>query len=282
MAAEPNAPTASLPGVQRLLATIARLRAPDGCPWDRKQTAASMAPCLVEEAFEAADALRRGAAHASEEELGDVLVNVAMIRHIAGEAGGASFDAVAGQAADKLVRRHPHVFGDRKAESAEIAFANWEREKQKEKAAAAASDGATSRSVLAGVPVALPALLRAFRIGQKAAKAGFDWPDATGPRVKVDEELAEFDAAVASGDPAAIQAELGDVLFSLCNVARHAGVNPEVALAGTIDTFQRRFQAVEQAFAFDLSGRSLAEMDAAWNAAKQAERRMGDGKPSES
>lgn len=280
MAAEPNSPTASLPGVQRLLTTIARLRAPDGCPWDRKQTEASMAPCLVEEAFEAADALRRGEARASAEELGDVLVNVAMIRQIASEGGGNGFDAIAGQAADKLVRRHPHVFGDRQAESADIAFANWEREKQKEKAAAAASDGATSRSVLAGVPVALPALLRAFRIGQKAAKAGFDWPDATGPRAKVDEELAEFDAAVASGDPAAIQAELGDVLFSLCNVARHAGVNPEVALAGTIETFQRRFQAVEQAFAFDLSGRSLAEMDAAWNAAKQAERRMGDGKPS--
>ncbi|MFN7669053.1 MAG: nucleoside triphosphate pyrophosphohydrolase [Planctomycetota bacterium] len=278
MAAEPNAPTASLPGMQRLLATIARLRAPDGCPWDRKQTAASMAPCLVEEAFEAADALRRGAAHASEEELGDVLVNVAMIRHIAGEAGGASFDAVADQAADKLVRRHPHVFGDRKAESAEIAFANWEREKQKEKAATA--DGDAARSVLAGVPVALPALLRAFRVGQKAAKAGFDWPDAAGPRAKVDEELAEFDGAVAAGDAAAVEAELGDVLFSLCNVARHAGVNPEVALAGTIDKFQRRFQAVEQAFAFDLSGRSLAEMDAAWNAAKQAERRTGDGKPS--
>lgn len=280
MAAEPNSPTAPLPGVQRLLATIARLRAPDGCPWDRKQTEASMAPCLVEEAFEAADALRRGAADASAEELGDVLVNVAMIREIASEGGGDGFDAVAGRAADKLVRRHPHVFGDRKAESADIAFANWEREKQKEKAATNGDDA--GRSVLAGVPVALPALLRAFRVGQKAAKAGFDWPDAAGPRAKVDEELAEFDAAVASGDAAAVEAELGDVLFSLCNVARHAGVNPEVALAGTIDKFQRRFQAVEQAFAFDLTGRSLAEMDAAWNAAKQTERRRDDGRPSAS
>ena len=272
MAADPSSPAVPLPGVQRLLATIARLRAPDGCPWDRKQTEASMAPCLVEEAFEAADALRRGAARASEEELGDVLVNVAMIRQIAGESGGAGFDAVAGQAADKLVRRHPHVFGDRKAESAEIAFANWEREKQKEKDAAA---GDAARSVLAGVPVALPALLRAFRVGEKAAKTGFDWPDATGPRAKVAEELAELDEALASGDRAAIEAELGDALFSLCNVARHAGVNPEVALAGTVDKFQRRFLAVEQAFGFDLHGQTLAAMDAAWNAAKATERAGG-------
>jgi MazG family protein len=279
MAAEPTPPPVPLPGVQRLLTTIARLRAPDGCPWDRKQTEASMAPHLVEEAFEAADALRRGAARASEEELGDVLVNVAMIRQIAGEAGGHGFDAVAGQAADKLVRRHPHVFGDRKAESAEIAFANWEREKQKEKAAAAGDDPAL-RSVLAGLPTALPALLRAFRVGEKAAKTGFDWPDATGPRAKVDEELAELDEALASGDRAAIAAELGDVLFSLCNVARHAGVNPEMALAGTVDKFQRRFLLVEQAFAFDLAGRSLAELDAAWNAAKASERRADDDAPS--
>lgn len=279
MAAEPTPPPVPLPGVQRLLTTIARLRAPDGCPWDRKQTEASMAPHLVEEAFEAADALRRGAARASEEELGDVLVNVAMIRQIAGEAGGLGFDAVAGQAADKLVRRHPHVFGDRKAESAEIAFANWEREKQKEKAAAAGDDPAL-RSVLAGLPTALPALLRAFRVGEKAAKTGFDWPDATGPRAKVDEELAELDEALASGDRAAIAAELGDVLFSLCNVARHAGVNPEMALAGTVDKFQRRFLLVEQAFAFDLTGRSLAELDAAWNAAKATERRVDDDAPS--
>jgi MazG family protein len=279
MAAEPTPPPVPLPGVQRLLTTIARLRAHDGCPWDRKQTEASMAPHLVEEAFEAADALRRGAARASEEELGDVLVNVAMIRQIAGEAGGHGFDAVAGQAADKLVRRHPHVFGDRKAESAEIAFANWEREKQKEKAAAAGDDPAL-RSVLAGLPTALPALLRAFRVGEKAAKTGFDWPDATGPRAKVDEELAELDEALASGDRAAIAAELGDVLFSLCNVARHAGVNPEMALAGTVDKFQRRFLLVEQAFAFDLAGRSLAELDAAWNAAKASERRADDDAPS--
>ena len=256
-----------LPGLHELLATIARLRAPDGCPWDRQQTTASMAPHLVEEAFEAADALRRGDAAQSREELGDVLVNVAMISQIASEHGGSTIDQVAAAAAQKLVRRHPHVFGDQQAASAELAYRSWEKQKAAERSA---SDG--QKSVLAGVPVALPALLRAFRIGEKAARAGFDWPDRDGPRAKVAEELAELDAAIAQGDAAAITAELGDVLFSLCNLARHLGCNPEVALAGTTDKFQRRFAAVERACDYRLQGRSLAEMDAAWEQAKAAER----------
>lgn len=262
-----------LPGVQQLLATIARLRAPDGCPWDRKQTATSMAPHLLEEAFEAVDALRRGDDAHAREELGDVLVNVAMIRQIESEGGGAGFDDVAAAAASKLVRRHPHVFGDQQAASAEIAFGRWEEQKRAEKAAAAKARGDDGeRSVLAGVPAALPALLRAFRLGEKAAKAGFDWPDRTGPRQKVDEELGELDQAIASGDPRAIADELGDVLFSLCNLARHVGVNPEMALGGTADKFQRRFQAVERELGYQLAGRSLEEMDAAWNRAKASER----------
>jgi tetrapyrrole methylase family protein / MazG family protein len=261
-------PRTALPGVHELLATVARLRAPDGCPWDRKQTTTSMAPHLLEEAFEAADALGRGAADDSREELGDVLVNVAMISQIQSEGGGFHFDAVAAAAAAKLVRRHPHVFGDQQAASAEIAYRRWEAQKAAEKAAAGAAD----RSVLAGVPVALPALLRAFRVGEKAAKAGFDWPDRTGPRAKVDEEVRELDEAIAGGDQAAIAAELGDVLFSLCNLARHLGVNPEQALAGTVGKFQRRFQAVEREFDHALAGRSLAELDAAWDRAKAAER----------
>jgi MazG family protein len=263
-----------LPGVQQLLATIARLRAPDGCPWDRKQTAASMAPHLLEEAFEATDALRRGDEAHAREELGDVLVNVAMIRQIENERGGAGFDDVAAAAASKLVRRHPHVFGDQQAASAEIAFGRWEEQKRAEKAAAATASGDDrERSVLAGVPKALPALLRSFRIGEKAAKAGFDWPDRSGPRQKVDEELRELDEAIARGDQAAIADELGDVLFSLCNLARHVGVNPEMALGGTTDKFQRRFQAVERELGYQLAGRTLAEMDAAWNRAKASERR---------
>lgn len=256
-----------LPGLRNLLATIARLRAPDGCPWDRQQTTASMAPHLLEEGFEAADALRRGDDAAAREELGDVLVNVAMIGQIASEAGTYDCDAIAAAAAAKLVRRHPHVFGDQRADSAELAYRSWEKQKQRER-----GEGGTGRSVLAGVPVALPALLRAFRIGEKAARAGFDWPDRQGPRAKVDEELAELDAAIAGGDAAAVAAELGDVLFSLCNLARHLGVNPEMALGATTDKFQRRFTAVERTFDYQLQGRSLAEMDVAWEQAKAEER----------
>lgn len=259
-------PTYPTPGWQQLLGTIARLRAPDGCPWDRQQTPASMAPHLLEEAFEAADALRRGDAPDVREELGDVLVNVAMIAHIASEGGAFDVDEVAAGAAAKLIRRHPHVFGDRQAESAELAYRSWERQKRSDQAEAGGPKGA-----LAGVPVALPALLRAFRIGEKAARTGFDWPDRSGPRAKVDEELGELDAAIAAGAPEQIAAELGDVLFSLCNLARHVGVNPEVALAATTEKFQRRFAAIEREFDYDLEGRTLAELDAAWNRAKSAE-----------
>jgi MazG family protein len=224
-----------------------------------------MAPHLLEEAFEAADALRRGDATDVREELGDVLVNVALIGQIAREASLFHADEVAAAAAAKLVRRHPHVFGDQKVDGAEMAYRNWERKKREEQTGG-------PRSVLAGVPVALPALLRAFRIGEKAARAGFDWPDREGPRAKVGEELAELDAAIAGGDRDATAEELGDVLFSLCNLARHLGVNPEVALAATTDKFQRRFGAVEREFGFDLQGRPLAELDAAWDRAKSAER----------
>ena len=256
----------ALPGLTLLLQTVARLRAPDGCPWDREQTTASMAPCLVEEAFEAGDALRRGDTQEAKEELGDVLVNVAMISQIASEDGRFGVDEVARDAADKLVRRHPHVFGDARADSADGALQSWEQQKQREKAARG-----QDRSALSGVPQALPALLRAYRVGQKAAKAGFDWPDRGGPRRKLDEELRELDEAVASGDDGAVSDELGDVLFSVCNLARHLGVNPETALADAADRFQRRFGGVERAFDYELRGRRLDELESAWESAKRAE-----------
>lgn len=262
--------TTPLPGLHRLLATVARLRAPDGCPWDRAQTTSTMAPHLVEEAHEAADALRRSDADGTLEELGDVLVNVTMIAQIGSETGGPSCDTIASAAADKLVRRHPHVFGDQPVDGAEAAYRNWERRK-----AAEAEANGRPRSVLAGVPRTMPALSRALRTGEKAARSGFDWPDREGPRQKIGEELAELDAAMAGGAREEIAAEFGDVLFSLCNLARHLGVDPEAALAATIDKFHRRFQFVEAEFGYDLAGRSLAEMDAAWNRAKAAERRPG-------
>lgn len=259
-------PSSNLPGLTHLLAVVQRLRAEDGCPWDRQQTEATLAPSLVEEACEAADALRRGAEAERHEELGDVLVNVALLGQIASEAGRGGVDDVAGAAAQKLIRRHSHVFGDVAVDGAELAYRNWERQKRLEVA-----PDQPLRSVLAGVPRAMPALLRAFRVGEKAARVGFDWPDRHGPRQKLDEELAELDEAVAAGDQAAIAAELGDVLFSVCNLARHLGVNPEPALAATTDKFQRRFADVEAAFDHQLEGRSLAELDAAWNASKRRE-----------
>ena len=254
----------------RLAAVIARLRAPDGCPWDRKQSTASMAPHLLEEAYEAADALRRSQADASCEELGDVLVNVLMIAQIASEAVGGDLcgfdlEAVAATAADKLIRRHPHVFKDQHIDGAEQAYQNWERMKRSE------GKDQQPRGALDGVPAAMPALLRAFRIGQKAARAGFDWPDQAGPRSKIDEELAELDAALQSGEAAAIQHELGDLLYSVTNLARHVGIEPETALRSTIDRFQSRFQRVESEFGKDMQDRSLDELEAAWQRSKAQE-----------
>jgi tetrapyrrole methylase family protein/MazG family protein/ATP diphosphatase len=259
-----------LPAVHRLFATVQRLRAADGCPWDRAQTTASMAPHLLEEAYEALDALRTGDDGAARDELGDVLVNVTLIAQIARERGAFDLDAVAAAAADKLVRRHPHVFGSARADGHEQAYRNWEHQKQQEHAAAGAP-----RGLLDGVPAALPALLAAYRVGEKAARVGFDWPDLQGPRRKVDEELAELDAAIAGGDAAKIADELGDVLFSLVNLARHVRVEPETALRATIDRFRNRFRRVEQELGPDLRGRTLDELDAAWNRAKAA--LAGDG-----
>lgn len=271
-----------LPAFARLLEVIARLRAPDGCPWDRQQTLASMAPCLLEEAYEAVDALRGDERAAQCEELGDVLMNVLMCAQIASESdrenGGFDAAAVALGVADKLVRRHPHVFGDRRADSADEAYRNWERRKLAERTAdAAGGAGAAAKGVLAGVPQDLPALLRAFRIGEKAARVGFDWPDPRGPREKIAEELRELDEAIARGDPGAVAAELGDLLFSVCNLARHLQANPEMALRGTVDRFVARFAKVERELGADLTGRSLDELEAAWQRAKaDEERRRAD------
>lgn len=250
------------PQLHRLLQIITQLRAPGGCPWDREQTEVSMAPHLLEEAYEAIDAIQQGQPDASCEELGDVLMNVLMIAQIAAEGGRYNAEDVARGISDKLVRRHPHVFGDASAEDAEAVVTNWERIKREEKG------GDVPRGALAGVPANLPALLQATRIGEKAARAGFDWPDLAGPRGKIDEELGELDEAVASGDAGAIERELGDVLFSLVNLARHTGVNPEMALRGTNERFRSRFGRVEAELGSRLADASLEEMEAIWQAAK--------------
>lgn len=253
-------------GLQRLLQVVQRLRAPDGCPWDRQQTPTSMAPHLLEEAYEAVDALQQGDVGASGEELGDVLVNVLLIAQMRDEAGVGDADQLATAAADKLVRRHPHVFGDTPVDGAEAAYRNWERMKQQEQAGKE-----TPRGALGGVPAALPALLRAYRIGEKAARVGFDWPDRQGPREKIGEELAELDEAVQGGDAVAIEHELGDLLFSIVNLARHLGCNPEMALRRQVERFQRRFEGVERELGPDLRRHSLEVMEAAWQRAKATE-----------
>jgi MazG family protein len=254
-------PAESLPQLHRLVGVVDRLRSPGGCPWDREQTELSLAPHLLEEAYEALEALRGEDPQAACEELGDVLMNVLMIARIASESGRYDLEGVAGTIADKLVRRHPHVFGGEAVGSQQV-LANWEAIKRREK-------GGEPQSVLAGVPKDLPALQQALRIGEKAARVGFDWPDRHGPRRKLDEELAELDAALAGGDARAIGRELGDVLFSVVNVARHAGVHPELALRATIDEFARRFAHVERTLGDRLEAASLQEKEALWQQSKR-------------
>jgi MazG family protein len=222
-----------------------------------------MAPHLLEEAYEALEAIRRGEAENSCEELGDVLMNVLMVAQIASEKQRFDAEDVSRTIADKLVRRHPHVFGDTEAKDAREVLQNWEKIKRTEKA------DQPPRGALDGVPADLPALLKATRVGEKASRVGFDWPDAEGPWDKLNEELEELRQALASGDEESVQGELGDVLFSICNVARHAGVNAEMALRQTIDRFQTRFHHVEQSLGNRLEEASLAEKEALWQAAKK-------------
>ncbi|MCK6552400.1 nucleoside triphosphate pyrophosphohydrolase [Myxococcota bacterium] len=250
---------------ERIVALMARLRAEGGCPWDRAQDLKTLRPYLIEEAYEVLDALERGSPLDHREELGDLLLQVVFHAEIRRQEG--AFDAadVAHAIADKLVRRHPHVFGDRSASSANQALLRWEEMKAKEKA---------GRSVLSGVPQQLPALLRAQRVGEKAHNVGFDWGDVSGPLSKLEEELAELRAAVASGQRAAVEHELGDALFSLVNLARFFEVSAEDALRATVQRFSDRFAHVERVL--HARGKTpreatLEEMDALWDEAKALE-----------
>jgi MazG family protein len=255
-------PADAHPELTRLLAIVARLRAPDGCPWDREQTEQSMAPHLLEETYEALAAIRAADAAATREELGDVLMNVCMIAQIAAEQQRYDLEQVAATIADKLVRRHPHVFGDQVARDSAQVLRNWEAIKRREK-------GGEPNGTLDGLPADLPALLRAHRIGEKAARVGFDWPDAAGPRDKLDEELAELDAALQRQDAGAIAEELGDVLFSVANLARKLGLNGELLLQAAADKFTARFRRVERAVGERLGTASLDELEQHWREAKE-------------
>ncbi len=242
------------------------LRAENGCAWDREQTSKSLKPYLIEEAYEVYDAIENENQENLKEELGDLLYQVYAHAQIAREEGRFTIDDVAGGIVEKLIRRHPHVFGGDSVASADEVIVKWEKIKQQEKS--------SRESVLDGVPKSLPALLKAYRVQQKAARIGFDWEAAGSVIGKLDEEVAEFKEAVASKDQRKIEEETGDILFTLVNLSRFIKVNPEEALQRTVDKFIARFKHVEQAAAKAgrrLEEMSLDEMDGLWNEAKKQE-----------
>jgi ATP diphosphatase len=252
-------------GMTRLLAIMARLRDPvAGCPWDIEQTFASIAPYTLEEAHEVADAIQRQAWGELKGELGDLLFQVVYHARMAEEAGMFAFADVAAAISDKMVARHPHVFGDGAARTAEEQTAAWEAQKADERGPARTLDG---------VALALPALTRAVKLQNRAARVGFDWPSTAEVLDKLVEEAREV--AEAQGDPVALQDEVGDLLFVVANLAQHLKVDPEAALRGANAKFARRFARIEDWLAEDgraPSQSDLAEMDALWNRAKAEER----------
>ncbi|MDH4230240.1 MAG: nucleoside triphosphate pyrophosphohydrolase [Nitrospirota bacterium] len=248
--------------VARLLAMVETLRGPDGCPWDRAQTRESVSPFLVEETYEVMDAIRHGDAAELREELGDLLFQVLFHADMSREAGDFDLAHVADDMYAKMVLRHPHVFGDEVAETPEAVLDNWERVKNRE------PSKQKRTSVLDGVPRSFPALLRAWKVSKKAAREGFDWNDHAEVWPKVYEELDELKEAIASGDMAAAQDELGDVLFSLVNLGRKLDLSAEEALTGTIERFSSRFRSMEKTAGRPLTQLSPAEWETLWQHAK--------------
>ncbi len=258
-----NAPSDAF---QRLIDVVAQLRDPTtGCPWDLEQTHASLVPYVLEEAHEVADAIRQGSDAEMKEELGDLLH-----AQIAGEEQRFNLDAIADGISDKLIRRHPHVFGDAVASTSDEVRRSWEAIKLEEQAEALAGSSSPLSDRLRTKVRGLPALAGAMTISKKAAKAGFEWDDMAGVWEKVHEELDELKEAVASGDKGHAQEELGDLLFTLVNVARWCSIEPEEGLAGTNQRFLDRFSRVEAALEGDLQGRSINELEALWKQAKAA------------
>lgn len=256
---------AAVAALARLVDIMHRLRAPGGCPWDREQTPESLRPYLVEETYEVLDALDAGEPNAIRDELGDLLLQVVFHAEIAAEDGRFTIGDVATAIADKLVRRHPHVFADAQADDADAVVANWRRIKAAERAARG------EVGVLAGVSRELPALARAQQVGDKLAQVGFDWPDAAAVLAKVDEERAELGAALAAGDGAQAGRELGDLLLTLASLARHLGVQAEMVLRDATGRLVGRVAHVERAASRPLGDLDEAERDRLWEAAKAAE-----------
>ncbi len=261
----------TLPHTQTLLNIMARLRNPEGgCPWDLEQNFATIAPYTIEEAYEVANAITRGDMANLREELGDLLLQVVFHSQMAQEAGLFTFEDVAQAIADKMVARHPHVFSDAEITSAAAQTENWETLKAAERAKKQAD-----ASVLADVPAALPALMRAQKLQKRAARVGFDWPDVRGVIAKIREELDEVEQAIAEGTRDHIEDELGDVLFAVTNLARFMDIDSEDSLRRTNHKFTRRFQHIEAELAkqnIALRDAGLEEMERLWNEAKQHEK----------
>jgi ATP diphosphatase len=240
--------------VDALLAIMARLRDPaSGCPWDIAQTFATIAPYTIEEAYEVADAIERGDMEMLKDELGDLQLQIVYHARMAEEIGAFSIDDVMASICDKMVRRHPHVFGDSDSPG-------WEALK------AAERSGHEDKSALAGVALALPALKRAEKLQKRAARIGFDWPDISGPRAKIDEELGEIDSAETAEERAA---ELGDLLFSVVNYARHLDIDPEAALREASARFEKRFRKVEEIAQKPLKDMNIDALEVLWQKAKR-------------
>ncbi len=256
--------------LERLLGIIVRLRSPDGCLWDRGQKKEDVRRYLIEEAYEVVEAIDKGKPQDLREELGDLLFQILFLARIAEEQGEFDVTAVLDDIAEKMVRRHPHVFGGKKVKDVEEIRANWEDIKRRVEL-----KEDRRKSILDAVPGALPALLRAQRISEEAAKVGFDWQDREGVLGKVEEELAEFKTALAADDKDRVREELGDLLFALVNLGRFAGIAAEDALRSSTAKFMDRFSHIEARLkemgkGFDES--SLAEMDRLWDEAKSREK----------
>jgi tetrapyrrole methylase family protein/MazG family protein len=254
----------------RVLSIMRRLRAPGGCPWDAEQTHESLKRYLLEETYEVLEAVDSGSDEHLKEELGDLLLQPVFHAAIAEERGSFTMDDVLDTLADKLIRRHPHVFGDLEITDSQAQIENWEKIKKEEK-------GQERRSALAGVPPHLPALLKAQKITEKASRVGFDWEHVDQVMAKVMEELHEFEEALASGNQEHTEAELGDLLFAIANLGRFLALDTEEALRKTINRFQSRFGYVEEQLhtkGINLQDAGLDQMDALWEEAKRKERNI--------
>ena len=253
--------------IENLLEVMRRLRdAENGCPWDVEQDFSSIAPYTIEEAYEVADAIERGNMQDLRDELGDLLLQVVFHAQMAREAGHFDFNDVAGGISDKMIRRHPHVFGSDVERAAGVQDGSWEQIKEGERL------DDVDDSALAGIARALPALKRAEKLGKRAGRIGFDWPDRQGVRDKIHEELDELDEAVGSRNSASVEEEFGDLLFAVVNLARHLGIDPEKALTGANYKFERRFRDMEQAVTADgkrFRDFNVESLDRHWRAAKK-------------